>query len=189
MSRHTRATTVVSHPLRFSTPLAPDRLRRRPYLLHGVVRLAWRAEHPVSDRTQVGAASFESLCQAVVLVHLSHSPFGFRHSSDEGNPPDVTRRSEHLSPYINFQGNAREAMEFYQKVLGGNLMLRTVNEKDRITHAQLDADQQFGGGEGFYVGHVLALARVPHAVQHHSASKTHVTVLMVLLRRCGTPLS
>jgi PhnB protein len=56
---------------------------------------------------------------------------------------------QHLSPYINFQGNAREAMEFYQKVLGGNLVLRTVNEKgvpqpagpgDRITHAQLDAD-------------------------------------------------
>ena len=28
MSRHTRATTVVSHPPRFSTPLVSDRLRR-----------------------------------------------------------------------------------------------------------------------------------------------------------------
>jgi PhnB protein len=54
-----------------------------------------------------------------------------------------------LSPYINFQGNAREAMEFYHKVLGGQLVLRTVDEKgvpkpavpgDRISHAQLAAD-------------------------------------------------
>ena len=27
----------------------------------------------------------------------------------------------HVSPYINFQGRAREAMAFYHKVLGGNL--------------------------------------------------------------------
>ena len=56
---------------------------------------------------------------------------------------------QYVSPYINFQGNAREAMEFYHKVLGGTLVLRTTNEKgapkaagpgDRITHAQLNAD-------------------------------------------------
>jgi uncharacterized glyoxalase superfamily protein PhnB len=28
---------------------------------------------------------------------------------------------QYLSPYINFQGRAREAMEFYQKALGGKL--------------------------------------------------------------------
>ena len=32
---------------------------------------------------------------------------------------------QYLCPYINFQGRAREAMEFYQKVLGGNLDLQT----------------------------------------------------------------
>ena len=26
-----------------------------------------------------------------------------------------------LNPYLNFRGNAREAMEFYQSVLGGEL--------------------------------------------------------------------
>jgi PhnB protein len=63
--------------------------------------------------------------------------------------------TEYLSPYINFPGTAREAMEFYHKVLGGRLVLRTVDEKgvpkpagpgDRITHAQLKADgaQIFG---------------------------------------------
>jgi PhnB protein len=56
---------------------------------------------------------------------------------------------QYLGPYINFQGRAREAMEFYQKVLGGKLDLQTMNERgvpkpagsgDRITHAQLEAD-------------------------------------------------
>ncbi len=56
---------------------------------------------------------------------------------------------QYLSPYINFQGRAREAMEFYHKVLGGKLDLQTVNEKgvikpaglgDRISHARLEAD-------------------------------------------------
>lgn len=56
---------------------------------------------------------------------------------------------QYLCPYINFQGRAREAMEFYQKVLGGNLDLQTSNEQgapkpagpgDSITHSRLEAD-------------------------------------------------
>jgi PhnB protein len=56
---------------------------------------------------------------------------------------------QHLSPYVNFQGHAREAMELYQKVFGGNLDLQTFDEHgkpkparpgDRITHAALEAD-------------------------------------------------
>ncbi len=56
---------------------------------------------------------------------------------------------QYLSPYINFQGRAREAMEFYHKVLGGDLDLQTLNEQgvpkpagpgDRITHSRLEAD-------------------------------------------------
>ena len=55
----------------------------------------------------------------------------------------------HLSPYVNFQGRAREAMEFYQQVLGGKLDLKTMNEKgeskpagpgDPIREARLEAD-------------------------------------------------
>lgn len=54
-----------------------------------------------------------------------------------------------VSPYVNFQGRAREAMEFYHKLLGGNLDLYTVNEQgvaspagpgERISHARLQTD-------------------------------------------------
>jgi PhnB protein len=44
-----------------------------------------------------------------------------------------------LSPYVNFQGRAREAMEFYHKVLGGKLDLQT-GPGDSIRHARLEAD-------------------------------------------------
>lgn len=52
-------------------------------------------------------------------------------------------------PYINFQGRAREAMEFYQKALGGKLELLTENEQgppkdagpdDHIMHSMLQND-------------------------------------------------
>ncbi|MEU7822857.1 VOC family protein [Catellatospora sp. NPDC049133] len=53
-----------------------------------------------------------------------------------------------LNPYISFNGNAREAMEFYQGILGGNLTVSTFGEfgdKDapyanQIMHAQLESD-------------------------------------------------
>ena len=63
-----------------------------PGLLHGVVRLAQGAEHPVGHRPQVGPVGLELLRQPLVLVHRSHSLVAFRHSSDEGNPTDVTGR-------------------------------------------------------------------------------------------------
>jgi PhnB protein len=53
-----------------------------------------------------------------------------------------------LNPYLNFRGNAREAMEFYQGVFGGTLNLATFadyhaasdpSENDLIMHADLDA--------------------------------------------------
>ena len=56
---------------------------------------------------------------------------------------------QYLSPYINFQGRAREGMEFYHNVFGGKLDLQTVDERgaprpagpgDRIMHASLEAD-------------------------------------------------
>ena len=54
-----------------------------------------------------------------------------------------------LNPYISFEGNAREAMEFYKSVFGGELVLSTFGESgvtdhgvkpDQIMHAQLTAD-------------------------------------------------
>jgi PhnB protein len=56
-----------------------------------------------------------------------------------------------LSPYIHFNGNCREAMEFYRKCLGGNLVLSTFADspmvaqtppamKDKIIHSRLETD-------------------------------------------------
>jgi PhnB protein len=54
-----------------------------------------------------------------------------------------------LNPYISFRGTAREAMEFYQSVFGGELTLSTFaenqmpgigeDEADLIMHGQLEA--------------------------------------------------
>lgn len=53
-----------------------------------------------------------------------------------------------LNPYINFQGNAREAMEFYRDTFGGDLTAMTFAEggmehepadADKLMHAQLEA--------------------------------------------------
>jgi len=55
----------------------------------------------------------------------------------------------HLAPYINFQGHAREAMEHYEKVLGGKLEMFASDEQgqprpaahgDTIMHARLESD-------------------------------------------------
>ena len=56
-----------------------------------------------------------------------------------------------LNPYITFAGNAREAMEFYKSVFGGELTLNTFGESggmegpgaDQIMHASLDSDRGF----------------------------------------------
>ena len=56
---------------------------------------------------------------------------------------------QYMGPSINFQGQARAAMEHYHKVLGGSLDLQTLDKQgnprqagpgDRVTHARLDAD-------------------------------------------------
>ncbi|MEK7152762.1 MAG: VOC family protein [Patescibacteria group bacterium] len=54
-----------------------------------------------------------------------------------------------LNPYLGFQDNAREAMEFYKTVFGGKLDLNTFKENnssqdpsedDKIMHSMLEAD-------------------------------------------------
>jgi PhnB protein len=53
-----------------------------------------------------------------------------------------------LNPYLNFAGTSRQAMEFYQSVLGGDLRINTFGEyggapegleADNVMHAQLEA--------------------------------------------------
>jgi PhnB protein len=54
-----------------------------------------------------------------------------------------------LNPYLSFRDNARQAMEFYQSVFGGELRLSTFDdfqasqdpaEKDKIMHGMLVTD-------------------------------------------------
>ena len=52
-----------------------------------------------------------------------------------------------LNPYLIFNGNAREALEFYRSVLGGDLVISTFGDvgtpdpdiKDKVMHGQLTA--------------------------------------------------
>lgn len=56
-----------------------------------------------------------------------------------------------LNPYVNFGGDARQAMEFYQGVFGGDLQLNTYGDfgtpdaevADKIMHARLQTDSGF----------------------------------------------
>jgi PhnB protein len=56
-----------------------------------------------------------------------------------------------LNPYISFADNARQAMEFYQGVFGGNLTVNTFGDMgaqgspdaDKIMHAMLETDNGF----------------------------------------------
>lgn len=49
-----------------------------------------------------------------------------------------------LNPYISFQGNAQEAMEFYKTVFGGKLELTTYKEGG-MSQNQADAEQVMHG--------------------------------------------
>jgi PhnB protein len=56
-----------------------------------------------------------------------------------------------LNPYLSFKNNAREAMDFYKSVFGGQLTVSTFGEfgsqdaaeKDLVMHAQLEAPNGF----------------------------------------------
>lgn len=70
-----------------------------------------------------------------------------------------------LNAYLNFPGNAREVIEFYQTVLGGDLDLNTFGESgmphdpadaDKVMHAQLTADN----------GMVLMVSDLPPGMEY-----------------------
>ena len=56
-----------------------------------------------------------------------------------------------LNPYISFDGNAREALDFYRSVLGGTVAVNTFGEygdatapeADKIMHGVLETDAGF----------------------------------------------
>jgi predicted 3-demethylubiquinone-9 3-methyltransferase (glyoxalase superfamily) len=75
-----------------------------------------------------------------------------------------------LNPYINFRNNARQAMEFYKEVFGGDLRLQTFkefnastdpSEDNLIMHAELDAVVCSGPRRGGAQTYALVADRVP----------------------------
>ncbi len=78
-----------------------------------------------------------------------------------------------LNPYINFDGNARHAMEFYEGVLGGTLTLHTFGElggpdshADKIMHGMLETDGGF----------TLMAADTPPGMEHNPGNNIAVSL-------------
>jgi PhnB protein len=78
-----------------------------------------------------------------------------------------------LNPYLSFRDNAREAMEFYQTVFGGSLVLNTFGEfggadeapfADKIMHGMLETENGF----------TLMAADTPPGMDHNPG--TNITV-------------
>ncbi|RJQ71965.1 VOC family protein [Pseudonocardiaceae bacterium YIM PH 21723] len=72
-----------------------------------------------------------------------------------------------LNPCIRFNGNARQAMEFYHQVFGGNLEISTIGDfgspdspdADKVMHSRLDTP----GGDTLLASDVVGMAEaVPH---------------------------
>lgn len=79
-----------------------------------------------------------------------------------------------LNPYISFAGNARAAMEFYQRVFGGSLTMNTFGEfgapdtpgADKIMHAMLETDG----------GLTLMGADTPPGTEHNPGNNISVSL-------------
>ena len=77
-----------------------------------------------------------------------------------------------LNPYLTFDGNAREAMEFYKRVFGGTLALSTFGEyggeqnPDGIMHGMLETERGF----------TLMGADTPPGMEHKPGDNIAVSV-------------
>ena len=79
-----------------------------------------------------------------------------------------------LNPYLNFNGNARQALEFYQSVFGGDLNLNTfadfgapdTPDADKIMHGQLETD----------AGYTIMAADVPSSMEYQPIAGTSVSL-------------
>jgi len=81
-----------------------------------------------------------------------------------------------LNPYISFRDNAREAMEFYRTVFGGELTTSTFGdmpempsdpgEGDKIMHSQLEAPN----------GMTLMAADTPSGMEHSPGNNIAVSL-------------
>ena len=79
-----------------------------------------------------------------------------------------------LNPYLSFAGDARQAMEFYQGVLGGTLTVNTFGEyeggggphADKIMHSLLETEKGF----------VLMGADTPPGEEHRPGNNLGVSL-------------
>jgi PhnB protein len=79
-----------------------------------------------------------------------------------------------LNPYISFESNAREAMEFYKTVFGGTLALSTfaefgdkdAPEADKIMHGMLETDS----------GYTIMGADTPPGMEYSSGTSITVSL-------------
>jgi PhnB protein len=80
-----------------------------------------------------------------------------------------------LNPYISFRDSAREAMEFYQSVFGGELRMNTFkefnasedpSEDDKIMHSQLEAEN----------GIVFMAADTPSSMEHRPGTNMSMSL-------------
>lgn len=83
--------------------------------------------------------------------------------------------STQLNPYLSFRDNAREAMEFYKSVFGGELTVSTFgefhasedeSEQDKVMHASL----QTPGGLA------LMASDTPNSMEHVSQSNISISL-------------
>jgi PhnB protein len=79
-----------------------------------------------------------------------------------------------LNPYLNFNGNARQALEFYTSVFGGNMTLNTFADfgaqgspdAERIMHGQLETD----------AGYTIMAADVTSEMEYQSMAGSAVSL-------------
>ncbi len=78
-----------------------------------------------------------------------------------------------LNPYLSFSDNAREAMEFYKSVFGGDLKLNTFgdygaqgDEANKIMHAQLETDD----------GYTLMASDTPEGMTHNPGDNITISL-------------
>jgi PhnB protein len=79
-----------------------------------------------------------------------------------------------LNPYISYDGTARQAMEFYKGVFGGELTLSTYGESgmgeglagDKIMHAQLETP----------AGYTLMASDTPPGMDHRPGTNMSVSL-------------
>jgi PhnB protein len=79
-----------------------------------------------------------------------------------------------LNPYISFAGTAREAMEFYQQVFGGDLRINTFGEYgtpadqggEKIMHAQLETG----------AGYTIMASDTPPGMTHNPGDNITVSL-------------